>query len=59
MEDELVYTCNQILCLILPKETHVNDIIEKTGLSKTKVFNANDFLEKAHFITKLPNKKNT
>ncbi len=47
----------QILGLLLPKKAHVNDIIKRTGLPKAKVFEANDFLAKAHIANRIQDKK--
>src|SRR6476661_1508134 len=52
MDERLVSDCNQILCLLLKDNTHVNDIIKGTSLPKKRVFTANDFLESIKLINK-------
>lgn len=57
MDDRLVQDCNQILCLLLAGNTHVNEAKRKTSLPKKRLFEARDFLEKADFLLKRPSEK--
>jgi DNA-binding MarR family transcriptional regulator len=50
MDDRLVSDCIQILSTMWEEETHVNSLIKKTGLYKSRVFKALESLEKANLV---------
>ena len=56
MEDRLVQDVSQILLLLLKGNTNVNAIIKQTSIYKNRVFDANNFLEKAKLAHKIKDK---
>jgi DNA-binding transcriptional regulator GbsR (MarR family) len=57
MDDGLVQDVSQILLLLLSGKAHVNYIIKETGISKNRVFVANNFLEKAELANRIKDKQ--
>ena len=57
MEERLVQDVRQILLLLLKGKTNVNAIIKQTSIYKNRVFDANNFLEKAKLAHKIKDKQ--
>ena len=56
MNDRLVQDLSQILLFLLNGKTNINAIIKKTRIYKNRVFDANNFLEKAKLAHKIKDK---
>ena len=56
MNDRLVQDLSQILLFLLNGKTNINAIIKKTSIYKNRVFDANNFLEKAKLAHKIKDK---
>ena len=57
LDDRLVQDVEQILLLLLKGKTNVNTIIRQTSIYKNRVFDANNFLEKAKLAHKIKDKQ--
>ena len=57
LDDRLVHDVEQILLLLLKGKTNVNAIIKQTSIYKNRVFDANNFLEKAKLARKIKDKQ--
>ena len=55
--ERLVQDVSQILLLLLKGKSNVNSIIKETSIYKNRVFDANNFLEKAKLAHKIKDKQ--